>query len=58
MHLLLKVNLAAAAAYFKPRSVLTCPCCGGAMKVIHTRLPPTRLRRDRPPDGTMACPVM
>lgn len=58
LHILLKVNLAAAAAYFKPRPVLTCPSCGSAMKVIRTRLPPLRPPRDRPPDGTMACLVM
>lgn len=50
LHLLLKVNLAAAAAYFKPRPVLTCHGCGGAMKVIHTRLAPLQAARDRPPE--------
>lgn len=58
LHVLLKVNLANATAYFKPRPTLTCTNCGGAMKVIHTRLAPPRTRRDRPPDGTAACLVM
>ena len=58
LHVLLKVNLAAAAAYFKPRPVLTCPCCGGVMRVTHTRLAPRQTTRDRPPDGVTECPVM
>lgn len=58
LHLLLKVNLAAAAAYFKPRPVLTCPCCGGVMRVTRTRLAPRQTTRDRPPDGMTECPVM
>lgn len=58
VHLLLKVNLAAAAAYFKPRPVLTCTGCGGVMKVIHTRLAPPRPRGDRPPDGVRECRLM
>jgi hypothetical protein len=48
VHLLLKVNLATAAAWFKPRPTLTWADCGGIMKVIHTRLAPPRRRRDRP----------
>ena len=58
LHVLLKVDLSHAAAYFKPRPTLTCTNCGGAMKVIHTRLAPPRTRRDRPPDRTTPCPVM
>src|SRR5699024_1424852 len=57
VHLLLKVNLATASAYFKPRPTLTCAACGGAMHVIRTRLPPRR-RHDRPPDGLPECLVM
>lgn len=58
VHLLLKVNLAAATAYFKPRPVLTCAGCGGVMKIIATRLAPPPTRRDRPPDGVTECAVM
>lgn len=58
VHLILKVDIGAATALFKPRPTLMCTRCGGVMKVIHTRLPPQRTRRDRPPDGIRACPVM
>jgi hypothetical protein len=58
LHMLLKVDLRAAKAYFKPRPTLTCAGCGGVMKVIHTRLAPARTRRGRPPDGTRECLVM
>jgi hypothetical protein len=58
VHVLLKVDLTAAAAWFKPRPALTCTDCGGIMKVIHTRLAPARRRRDRPPDGLPECLVM
>lgn len=40
LHVLLKVNLATASTYIRPRPVLTCPCCGGPMTIIRTRLPP------------------
>ena len=58
LHVLLKADLSRAAAYFRPRPTLTCPGCGSAMKVIRTRLPPTRPQRDRPPDGARGCLVM
>jgi hypothetical protein len=58
VHLLLKVDLASAKALVKPRPGLTCPECGGAMKIVRTRLPPPRRMRDRPPDCMRACAVM
>jgi hypothetical protein len=58
VHLLLKVDLASARALVKPRPGLTCSECGSAMKIVRTRLPPPRRRRDRPPDGMPACAVM
>lgn len=58
VQLLLKVNLSAAAAYFKPRPTLTCTHCGGVMRVIHTRLAPARCRHERPPDGVKECAAM
>lgn len=58
VHLLLKVDLGNALALFKPRPAFTCSECGGAMKVIRTRLLPPRLARERPPDGLPECCVM
>lgn len=40
LHVLLKVKRTNASAPIRPRPVLTCPCCGGVMKIIRTRLPP------------------
>lgn len=44
-------------AWRKPRPTLQCPCCGGRMKVIRTRIPPRSVPL-RPPDGIAGCPVM
>ena len=58
VHLLLKVDIGIAKAFFKPRPAFTCAGCGGTMKVIRTRLPPSHLARERPPDGLPACVLM
>lgn len=58
VHLLLKVDLGRAKAFTKPRPAFTCSACGGAMKVLRTRLPPPRCARERPPDGLPECLVM
>jgi len=58
VQLLLKVDIGAATAWIKPRPTFACAHCGGALKVIRTRLPPTPLRRDRPPAGATGCTVM
>ena len=58
VHLLLKVDLGHAKAFFKPRPTFTCSACGGTMKVIRTRLPPLLLARERPPTGLPECLVM
>lgn len=58
VHLLLKVDLGHAKAFFKPRPAFTCSACGGPMKVIRTRLPPRLLARERPPAGLPECLVM
>lgn len=40
LQVLLKVRPAPIPTPVRPRPLLTCPCCGGAMKVLHTRIPP------------------
>ena len=49
LHYLLKLNPSRALAWVKQRPRLTCPCCGGEMKIIRTRIPPLLPRR-YPPD--------
>ncbi|MDN5850747.1 MAG: transposase [Nitrococcus sp.] len=58
VQLLLKVNLAAATAWFRPRPTLTCHACGGSMHVIATRLPPAQAGPDHPPAGASGCMAM
>lgn len=58
LQLLLKVDLSAVAAWFKPRPTRTCPNCGGAMKVLRTRLAPAPTKDRHPPLGATGCPVM
>lgn len=41
LHLLFKINPGWAAAAIRMRPVLTCPCCGGVMRIVRTRIMPT-----------------
>jgi hypothetical protein len=41
LQLLLKLDLSQALAALKPRPPLLCPCCGGTLTIVRTRLPPT-----------------
>jgi hypothetical protein len=40
LHVLLKIKPSDPSACVKSRPVLICPCCGGVMTIIRTRLPP------------------
>ena len=55
VHLLLKVDLGIAKAFFKLRPAFICPGCGGSMKVIRTRFPPLPRAREHPPAGMPEC---
>ena len=45
---LLKLDPNRAMAWRKKRPCLKCPCCGAAMRIIQTRLPPSPLSPDSP----------
>jgi hypothetical protein len=40
LHLLLKFVPRAASEWVKARAPILCPCCGAAMKIVRTRIPP------------------
>lgn len=42
LHLLLKFVPVLASAWVKERAPIPCPCCGAAMKIVRTRIPPAR----------------
>jgi len=42
LHLLLKFVPFLASALVKERAPIPCPCCGAVMKIVRTRIPPTR----------------
>ena len=46
LHRLLKFDVNRALRWMKPRPQFICPCCGGAMKIVRTRIP----SRSYPPD--------
>ena len=48
LHLLLKLDPSRALAEVKPRPPLLCPCCGGPMTIVRTRILPP-LPRHEPP---------
>lgn len=50
LHYLLKLDPSRALAWVKERPRLTCPCCGGEMKIVRTRILPPLPRR-YPPDA-------
>ena len=50
LHLLLKLNPSRALACLRKRPPLICPCCGGQMKIVRTRLLPAPPQHE-PPDG-------
>jgi len=48
LHLLLKLDPSRALAEVKPRPPLLCPCCGGPMTIVRTRLPAPFPRQEPP----------
>jgi hypothetical protein len=48
LHLLLKLDLSRALAEVKQRPALLCPCCGGPMIIVRTRLRPPFPRQEPP----------
>jgi hypothetical protein len=56
LRVLLKVAPAPAAAWVRLRPALACPCCGGAMRIVRTRIRPAPGRPDptRPAAGAWA----
>ena len=57
LRLLLKVVPAPAGAWVKPRPALACPCCGGGMTIVRTRLRPWPARHAPPPVAEGALPM-
>ena len=49
LHYLLKFNPDQWQTLKKPRAVITCSCCGGAMKIVQTRIKPTLCWHIKPP---------
>jgi len=52
LHLLFRINPGRAAAAIRPRPALACLDCGGAMRIVRTRIMPTPPGSDRPTDVT------
>ncbi|MFP5413970.1 MAG: transposase [Gammaproteobacteria bacterium] len=52
LHLLFRINPGRAAAAIRPRPALACLDCGGAMRIVRTRIMPTPSGSDRPTDVT------
>ena len=53
VQLLLKVALPAATAWVKPRADIVCPCCGGVMVIVRTRIRPSEAARSGSPPVTV-----
>lgn len=58
LHYLLKLNPDRASAWDKIRPALTCRCCGGAMQIVRTRIPPSHPGRYRTTDAATGAPAM
>ena len=56
LHYLLKFDVNQALRWIKPRPQFTCPCCGGVMRIVRTRIPPQP--RDYPPDAAAGSSAM
>ena len=54
LHLLFKLNPGRAFAAVKPRPPLLCPCCGGPMTIVRTRLRPPLPTQEPPGAGVGA----
>ena len=53
VQLLLKVVLPAATAWVKQRADIVCPCCGGVMVIVRTRIRPSEPARSGSPPATV-----
>lgn len=51
LHVLFKLHPGRASSGIGVRPALTCPCCGGVMMIVRTRIRPTQPGNYRPPDG-------
>lgn len=60
LHFLFGLNPKQALAHLKPRPGLRCPCCGGPMQIVKTRIPVPDADAERPPAPTqlpLALPI-
>jgi hypothetical protein len=58
LHYLLKLNPDRASAWVSIRPTITCRCCGGAMRIVRTRIPPAQPGRYCPTDAAAGTLVM
>ena len=54
LHLVLHFDPGRAAAWFRERPPIVCPCCGAAMKIVRTRIRPSRQGGNPVPIATSA----